>query len=95
MDYYPKHFNVTEWENDHQHWDLKFGPEAAVGNRMHVDHCIETLRLSLMCYADVTPMLIKPAKDGGVGDADFNTHHKCRNFQNILEWSDEHNYDAE
>ncbi|KAG4427682.1 hypothetical protein IFR05_016836, partial [Cadophora sp. M221] len=31
---------------------------TAVGNRMHVDHCIETLRLALMCFADVTPILM-------------------------------------
>jgi hypothetical protein len=28
-----------------------------VGNRMHVDHCIETLRKALMCHGDVTPFL--------------------------------------
>lgn len=28
-----------------------------VGNRMHVDYCIETLRKALMCHGDVTPFL--------------------------------------
>lgn len=61
---------------------------------MHVDHCIETLRLSLMCAADVTPMLVlkDESKESGTS-ADFNTFHKCRNFDAILEWQNAHNAD--
>lgn len=54
---------------------------------MHVDHCIESLRLSLMCYGDVTPVLIEVAPDAPLGRrADFNVHHKCRNFEKLTEW---------
>ena len=55
---------------------------------MHVDHCIETLRLSLMCYGDVTPVLL----DHRTGhklmrQLDFNVHHKCRNFDQLVDWT--------
>ncbi|TQS33910.1 hypothetical protein Golomagni_05730 [Golovinomyces magnicellulatus] len=63
--------------------------EEPVGARMHVDHCIEALRLSLMCYADVTPMLIIRDESRALGSfADFNTHHKCRNFDKLVEYVD-------
>ncbi|KAL5411598.1 hypothetical protein PMIN03_004769 [Paraphaeosphaeria minitans] len=35
--------------------DLDLADARDVGDRMHVDHCLETLRLTLMCNADVTP----------------------------------------
>lgn len=60
-----------------------------VAGRMHVDHCIETLRLSLMCYADVTPLLVYEDPDAPIGvRADFNVHHKCRKFDKLIEYVD-------
>ncbi|KAM3514932.1 hypothetical protein MY11210_001410 [Beauveria gryllotalpidicola] len=63
--------------------------------RMHVDHCFEALRLSLMCYADITPVLNEHVDANPDFDrkADFNTHHKCRNFQRIADYVEELGYD--
>ena len=68
--------------------------ENAVATRMHVDHCIETLRLSIMCHSDVTPLLVERdswRKTGFV--LDFNNYHKCRNFERIVQYVDQKNYD--
>lgn len=56
---------------------------------MHADHCIETLRLTLMCHSDVTPVLLKwdSYYDPPRASPDFNSHHRCRNFDKILEWN--------
>ncbi|KAK5661911.1 hypothetical protein OQA88_10020 [Cercophora sp. LCS_1] len=63
--------------------------EGPVGNRMHADHCIETLRLSLFCSADVTPLLIRIDPEATMGDrADFSSHHRCRDFEKIEGWID-------
>jgi hypothetical protein len=61
-----------------------------IGARMHVDHCIEALRISLMCHADTTPYLIinDPTAPQGTR-ADFSPHHKCRNFDRVREWTRE------
>jgi hypothetical protein len=60
-----------------------------VANRMHIDHCIETLRLTLMCHGDITPLLIREDLKAPTGQSlDFNTHHKCRNFDKISDWAD-------
>ncbi|OAA40014.1 hypothetical protein NOR_06008 [Metarhizium rileyi] len=69
--------------------------EDAATARVHVDHCIETLRLSLMCYADVTPVLLMYDAEAGGRRTDFNTHHKCRNFQRILDYMDSHGVQVE
>ncbi|KAJ6782551.1 hypothetical protein PWT90_01379 [Aphanocladium album] len=57
--------------------------------RAHVNHCIETLRLSLMCFGDVTPMLLL-TQDGTLNTsmADFNVHHKCRSYEQIRDYVD-------
>ncbi|KXJ84919.1 hypothetical protein Micbo1qcDRAFT_128869 [Microdochium bolleyi] len=66
---------------------LTAGP---VGNRMHADHCIETLRLALMCQSDITPVLVIADPSAPIGNrADFNSYHKCRNFGKIEAWMDE------
>ncbi|KAA8650342.1 hypothetical protein EYZ11_000706 [Aspergillus tanneri] len=64
------------------------GPEMV---RWHVDHCIETLRMNLMCTADVTPYLIWNDPDGFNGESpSFNTLHKCRKWEPIVKWVKEH-----
>ncbi|KHN95181.1 uncharacterized protein MAM_06892 [Metarhizium album ARSEF 1941] len=58
--------------------------DAATG-RTHVDHCIEALRLSLMCAGDITPVLFLRDAASPLGvRADFNVHHKCRAFDKIV-----------
>lgn len=78
-DYYDRHGMPT---------NLPSG--SLVGNRMHVDHCIETLRLVLMCHADTTPVLLEVDPKAPKGArADFDAHHKCRNFEKLRDWMDE------
>ncbi|KAL6690465.1 hypothetical protein J3F84DRAFT_353365 [Trichoderma pleuroticola] len=59
--------------------------------REHVDHCINSLLIFLKCTSDVTPYLMLTDKRRPLGiDADFNTQHKCRNFEKIREWAGIH-----
>lgn len=68
----------------HFNWPLK-------ALRMHTDHCIETLRIVLMCQSDVTPLLYKMSSDDPpLPEPDFKTHHRCRNFDDILAWNEAH-----
>lgn len=66
-----------------------------LAGRMHVDHCLESLRLSLMCYADVTPVLAEnnPMRPTGL-QLDFNVHHKCRDFDKMIEYVQAHGVDV-
>ncbi|RWA05194.1 hypothetical protein EKO27_g9905 [Xylaria grammica] len=96
-DYYNEHLRewLDEGEN-HLFVDLNVSSEASVGDRMHVDHCIETLRLQLMCNADLTPMLVLKDDSITIGTkADFNVHHKCRRWERVVEWQRIHTTDKE
>jgi hypothetical protein len=62
---------------------------------MHVDHCIETLRLGIMCTSDITPVLLERNNYNNLGTSlDFNVHHKCRNFDKIAQYVDNMNHDV-
>ncbi|KAF2970829.1 hypothetical protein GQX73_g2785 [Xylaria multiplex] len=96
-DYYND--NLGEWLNEgdnHQFVDLNVSSHTSVGDRMHVDHCIETLRLQLMCNADLTPMLVLKDDSVALGSkADFNVHHKCRRWDRLVAWQRTHTTDKE
>ena len=49
-----------------------------------MDHCIETLRLNIMCQGDVTPYIFIQGSKFPMGTADFNANHKCRDFNGIV-----------
>ncbi|KAK8067393.1 hypothetical protein PG997_014140 [Apiospora hydei] len=57
--------------------------------RNHLDHCIEVVRLDMMCQADVTPYFVMEAAPGHASDAlriDFSVFKKCRDFGKIKDW---------
>ena len=55
--------------------------------RMHVDHCIEALRLSLMCHGDTTPLLITLDPTAPLGYREvFSNHHMCVIFDSLGRW---------
>ncbi|KDR73859.1 hypothetical protein GALMADRAFT_71587, partial [Galerina marginata CBS 339.88] len=56
--------------------------------RTHLDsdHCVEILRQDLMCSADVGMITFEWVKGHSHPYPDFNTQHKCRNFEKILAW---------
>ena len=58
--------------------------------RDHLDHCIEILRINLMCTADVTLLTYSWVQGLEHPTPDFNTRHKCRDFQAISTWADNH-----
>ncbi|KAH6877071.1 hypothetical protein B0T10DRAFT_413860 [Thelonectria olida] len=71
----------------HHGGDIEVQPEDLRG---HLDHCIEILRVALMCQADVGVYAFK-YYDGYKGHwPDFSTLHTCRNFNAIREWAFDH-----
>ncbi|KAG1813502.1 uncharacterized protein BJ212DRAFT_1365326, partial [Suillus subaureus] len=78
-----------EQDNSTSH-EFKDSPE--VFRRIHLDHCIEMLRQNLMCRGDVTMLTYDWVKGLDRPLPDFNTPHRCRNFEKILNWVDEHHH---
>ena len=82
-------------------WDIDYyrkRGEGAFSNndqivRLHVSHCIDILRQQLMCNADVGVFgqvwyRANPGDDPAAF-VDFNTNHKCRNYDDIRKWAGE------
>ncbi|KAI0405639.1 hypothetical protein F4802DRAFT_561352 [Xylaria palmicola] len=94
-DYYATH--MADWIGGDGRGivDLNVTDHASVADRMHVDHCIEALRLQLVCGADLTPLLIEVADNDFGQKADFNVHHKCRNWDKVTQWQHEHSIERE
>ncbi|EOD50151.1 hypothetical protein GTA08_BOTSDO11535 [Neofusicoccum parvum] len=65
--------------------DLAVPEEKLVG---HLNHCIEALRMKIMCEADVGVILYQeqPGSDGKM-EPDYETQHVCRNWDTIREWA--------
>ncbi|POS70315.1 hypothetical protein DHEL01_v211291 [Diaporthe helianthi] len=75
---YPKHYNSSFLASDGVHlkyWDW-----------YHMDHCVESLRQSIMCHSDVAvnTFVWKASK---IMEPNLGTLHVCRNFTKIREWA--------
>ncbi|KAF2799287.1 hypothetical protein K505DRAFT_389731 [Melanomma pulvis-pyrius CBS 109.77] len=72
------------------------GPFSNDGNilKYHVTHCLDILRQQLMCTVDVGVLgqvWYQPGRKDQVEPfVDFNTMHKCRNFDAIRDWAERH-----
>ncbi|PTU18998.1 hypothetical protein P175DRAFT_0442924 [Aspergillus ochraceoroseus IBT 24754] len=57
--------------------------------RKHVSHCLDILRQQLMCTIDIGVLgqvWLHPENPSAF--VDFNTEHRCRNFEDIREWAE-------
>jgi hypothetical protein len=66
---------------------------SILSNLVTTDHCADLLRQKLMCDADVGLIQMFWVKHHDHPWPDFNTVHKCRNFDAVLEWVIENQVD--
>lgn len=79
---------------DYSHLEAFSGSENAIMER--VDACVQRLRQVLLCAGDTTPYLIMLTPEKAQKESpDFNTLHYCRDFDQILEWTREHEVEKE
>ncbi|ORY10176.1 hypothetical protein BCR34DRAFT_567253 [Clohesyomyces aquaticus] len=64
--------------------------DSAKTLRNHVDHCIDILRQNIMCTADTSVITHNWVKGYQFPYPNFNTQHKCRNFDKIVAWEKAH-----
>lgn len=62
--------------------------------RVHTTHCLDTLRQALMCSPDIGVFGQVWWQPRGEPDptpfVDFNSKHRCRDFEAIREWAEVH-----
>jgi hypothetical protein len=67
--------------------------QKTTSSLISIDHCIELIRIDMMCQADVTPYFIVEASLGDAPDdlnIDFSVFKKCRDFGKIKDWMKDH-----
>lgn len=64
----------------------EFG-KGAEDLKMHTDHCLEILRLNIMCTADIGVFTLYMIDDDPLPWPELNSHHVCRNFDAIIDWA--------
>ena len=56
----------------------------------HVDHCVDSIRQSLMCTVDVSALTWQWSNERQMNVEKAIVVHTCRNFDRIREWAWEH-----
>ena len=69
------------------YYHIKETPETQI---LHVDHCIDTLRQTLMCHGDIALHTFDWIPDYRRPWPNFNVVHECRNFEAIYDWAEKH-----
>ncbi|KAK4240933.1 hypothetical protein C8A03DRAFT_30900 [Achaetomium macrosporum] len=58
---------------------------------LHWDHCIDALRQTIMCHADISPISWRVNMPGNhMIIPQLSTTHTCRNFTKVREWAEAH-----
>ncbi|KAE9391701.1 hypothetical protein BT96DRAFT_888515 [Gymnopus androsaceus JB14] len=60
----------------------------------HARHCIGSLRQSIMCTADTTPVVFQWSDRAGGALSRTDVNHVCRDFDRIVEWGERHRFDG-
>jgi hypothetical protein len=58
-------------------------------NMKHLDHCIESIRQSLMCSGDITPLPFQWWSRYGELSPVAAVTHTCRDFEALRDWAKE------
>ena len=72
--YQESHYSSTLGE------DELFGP-------LHLNHCVDSIRQSLMCNSDISVIVWQWDKYTAMSKPVGNVVHTCRNFERIRDWA--------
>jgi len=57
--------------------------------KLHISHCVDILRQQLMCTVDIGVLgQVWYHPSAPAPFVDFNTRHKCRNFEDVRKWAE-------
>ncbi|KAI4196530.1 MAG: hypothetical protein LQ350_006513 [Teloschistes chrysophthalmus] len=81
-------FSPAYYHPPSPHASLEFtDPPSTIAT--HQAHCVEMLRQFVMCHADVGIITHRWVEGHPRPYPDFNTWHKCRDFEGVLAWTKE------
>ncbi|RDW81842.1 hypothetical protein BP6252_02954 [Coleophoma cylindrospora] len=79
-DYYPEIYEFFKPDDD-----------EVIG--VHIDHCLDILRQSSMCHADMTLVPYEWWSETPVPQNVINTPHLCANWDSVYNWAEAHRFD--
>lgn len=56
----------------------------------HLEHCLEALRESVMCHADLSIVTMRWGSHQAVPLANWGNPHVCKNWDAVVNWAKEH-----
>ena len=66
--------------------DRGMTPEGKREYWIHLEHCVDNLRQTIMCYSDISTIPWKFHERVGAEFPDAHTTHVCRDFDRLTEW---------
>ncbi|KAL9630953.1 MAG: hypothetical protein Q9164_006155 [Protoblastenia rupestris] len=72
------------------YWGHEYGLNPPLMFATHLNHCMGAILENIMCHADVEPVTYNWRKTQVAPFPDFEVHKTCRNFDDILQWQEEH-----
>lgn len=72
------------------HYQDTFPPDDKEKQLDHVGHCIDMIRESLVCHADIAISTYSWKKGRLLPFPNFRVDHECRNWEKIMEWAKAH-----
>lgn len=69
------------------HSEGEHSQHAEHSSEVHVRHCLEYIRQSIVCLADTTIERTVDATEGHLGVEGFGTVHMCKDFRQLVEWT--------
>jgi Mycotoxin biosynthesis protein UstYa len=70
--------------------DLKEKADMPHIHELHFEHCVDMIRQQLMCNFDTGLITFRWVEGLDIPYPDFNTEHKCTNYDAIRDWSTTH-----
>ena len=78
-----KSLHRTLWT---EHYTPNITGEQAFTRRIHLEHCLDTLREGIMCRADLTPVTMRWGHSQAIPHANFSSPHTCVDWGAINDW---------
>ncbi|KAH7385441.1 hypothetical protein DE146DRAFT_205797 [Phaeosphaeria sp. MPI-PUGE-AT-0046c] len=80
MSTYPEYYTKLWWSDTN---------DKAERVRGHLDHCIEILRMNLMCLTDVNVFTFHPVEGKEGYWPNYESQHVCRDFEQVKRWAND------
>ncbi|KAK4164427.1 hypothetical protein QBC43DRAFT_344572 [Cladorrhinum sp. PSN259] len=70
-----------------KHYFGELTDDQLARRQLHMEHCLDLIRQSIMCHADVQPITMRWAQTVPVPGANYSVEHNCYNWDAVNNWA--------